>query len=176
MHRVGTTPEDLRDVAAAVLAEPGLQLEGIWTHLPVADGEHDADIAFTEGQLDLFDRLVTDLAAAGISVPLLHAANTAGAIAFPARATPWCAAASASTATCPGAAVQAAFDEQARGEQLRPVMSLKARVVAVRTLDAGERPSYGRLRPLPARSRSPPSPSGTPTACRGHSSTAATRC
>ena len=31
-------------------------------------------------------------------------------------------------------------------------MSLKARVVAVRTLEAGERPSYGRLRPLPARS------------------------
>jgi alanine racemase len=30
-------------------------------------------------------------------------------------------------------------------------MALKARVVAVRTLDAGERPSYGRLRPLAAR-------------------------
>ena len=31
-------------------------------------------------------------------------------------------------------------------------MALKAQVVAVRTLDAGERPSYGRLRPLPERS------------------------
>jgi len=31
-------------------------------------------------------------------------------------------------------------------------MSLKARVVAVRELQAGERPSYGRLRPLPERS------------------------
>ena len=31
-------------------------------------------------------------------------------------------------------------------------MALKARVVAVRTLDAGERPSYGRRRPLPTRS------------------------
>ena len=31
-------------------------------------------------------------------------------------------------------------------------MALKARVVAVRTLEPGERPSYGRLRPLPARS------------------------
>jgi alanine racemase len=30
-------------------------------------------------------------------------------------------------------------------------MALKARVVAVRELEAGERPSYGRLRPLPAR-------------------------
>jgi alanine racemase len=31
-------------------------------------------------------------------------------------------------------------------------MSLKARVVAVRELEAGERPSYGRRRPLPTRS------------------------
>jgi alanine racemase len=35
---------------------------------------------------------------------------------------------------------------------LRPAMSLKARVVAVRQLAAGERPSYGRLRPLTERS------------------------
>ena len=153
MHRVGTTPEDLRDVAAAVLAEPGLQLEGIWTHLPVADGEHDEDIAFTEGQLDLFDRLVTDLAAAGISVPAAprgqhgrgHRLSPLAPRHGPLRYRPL---------RLPSRApVRAAFDQQVRGEQLRPVMSLKARVVAVRTLDAGERPSYGRLRPLPARSR-----------------------
>jgi alanine racemase len=47
--------------------------------------------------------------------------------------------------------VQRAFDEQARGEVMRPAMALKARVVAVRELEAGERPSYGRLRPLPSR-------------------------
>jgi alanine racemase len=37
----------------------------------------------------------------------------------------------------------------APGEALRPVMSLKARVVFVRNLRAGERPSYGRKRALP---------------------------
>jgi alanine racemase len=52
----------------------------------------------------------------------------------------------------PGQPVRAAFDAQAGGEQLRPAMALKARVVAVRVLEAGERPSYGRLRPLPTRS------------------------
>jgi alanine racemase len=52
----------------------------------------------------------------------------------------------------PGPAVADAFAEQAGGERLHPAMALKARVVAVRTLDAGERPSYGRLRPLPGRS------------------------
>ena len=83
MHRVGASPEDLPAVAAAVAARPELRLEGLWTHLPVADGERDEDRAYTAGQLDLFDRLAAGLAAAGLAVPLLHAANTAGAVAFP---------------------------------------------------------------------------------------------
>ena len=82
MHRVGAAPEDLVAIAAAVGREPMLELEGVWTHLPVADGELAEDRAYTEGQLDLFDRLVADLAAAGIAAPVLHAANTAGAVAF----------------------------------------------------------------------------------------------
>jgi alanine racemase len=154
MHRVGAAPEDLVAIASTVVHEPMLELEGVWTHLPVADGEQDEDRAYTARQLELFDRLVADLAAAGIRAPVLHAANTAGAIAFPASRH--------DLVRCglglygylpgtPGGAVSAAFATQAGGDALRPAMALKARVVAVRTLDAGERPSYGRLRPLAAR-------------------------
>jgi alanine racemase len=152
MHRVGTAPGDLPAIAAAVLAEPLLHLEGVWTHLPVADGELAEDRAYTEGQLDLFDGLVADLADAGIRVPVLHAANTAGAIAFPRSRLDMVRCGIGLYGYLPGRAVGDAFDEQAGGERLRPAMALKARVVAVRTLEAGERPSYGRRRPLPARS------------------------
>jgi alanine racemase len=151
MHRVGAAPEDLGAMAAAVVAEPALQLEGIWTHLPVADGEAE-DRAYTEGQLALFDHLVAELAAAGISAPMLHAANTAGAIAFPLARHDMVRCGLGLYGYLPGRSVQAAFDVQAAGDSLRPAMALKARVVAVRTLQAGERPSYGRLRPLPVRS------------------------
>jgi alanine racemase len=151
MHRVGAAPEDLRAIAAAVVAEPSLELEGIWTHLPVADGEAE-DRAYTEGQLARFDHLVAELAAAGITAPLLHAANTAGAIAFPQARHDMVRCGLGLYGYLPGRSVQEAFDAQAGGEQLRPAMELKARVVAVRTLSAGERPSYGRLRPLPTRS------------------------
>ena len=82
MHRVGVAPEDLGAVAAAVEGEPALRLDGVWTHLPVADGEQAEDRAYTEGQLDLFERLVGELRAGGISPPMLHAANTAAAVAF----------------------------------------------------------------------------------------------
>jgi alanine racemase len=151
MHRVGAAPEDLHAVAAAVTAEPLLHLEGIWTHLPVADGDL-ADRSYTEGQLLVFDRLVAELAAAGIEAPLLHAANTAGAIAFPSARHDIVRCGLGLYGYLPGRSVQDAFDAQADGEELRPAMALKARVVAVRCLDAGERPSYGRRRPLPTRS------------------------
>ncbi len=151
MHRVGADPGELVALAATVARNPMLHLEGVWTHLPVADGEQAADRAYTESQLDLFDRLVTDLAQAGIRTPVLHAANTAGAIAFPRSRHDMVRCGIGLYGYLPGPSVTRAFGEQAPGETLRPAMSLKARVVAVRELGAGERPSYGRLRALPAR-------------------------
>ncbi len=151
MHRVGVAPEKLPDVVAAVVAEPMLELEGVWTHLPVADGGAEVDRQFTSTQLDVFERLVAGLEAQGVSVPLLHAANTAGTIAFPKARLGMVRCGLGLYGYLPGAPVHAAFAEQTGGETLVPAMSLKARVVAVRTLDAGERPSYGRLRPLPGR-------------------------
>ena len=84
-------------------------------------------------------------------VPVLHAANTAGAVAFARSRHDMVRCGIGLYGYLPGDAVRAAFDAQAAGARLLPAMSLKARVVAVRTLPAGERPSYGRLRPLPAR-------------------------
>jgi alanine racemase len=151
MHRVGAAPEDLPAVVAAVVREPMLELEGVWTHLPVADGESEEDRTYTESQLGLFDRLAAALAADGIRPPVLHAANTAGTVAFPRARHDMVRCGIGLYGYLPGEGVRAAFDAQAGGAALRPAMSLKARVVAVRALDAGERPSYGRLRALPER-------------------------
>ncbi len=152
MHRVGAAPADLPAIVDAVVREPMLQLEGVWTHLPVADGVQTDDRAYTDGQLDLFDRLVADLAADGIVAPVVHAANTAGAVAFPRSRYDMVRCGIGLYGYLPGPTVGEAFDAEAGGEELCPAMALKARVVAVRTLEPGERPSYGRLRPLPARS------------------------
>ena len=159
MHRVGAAPEDLGEVVAGVAAQPTLRLEGLWTHLPVADGDRAEDRDYTESQLDLFDRLTADVEAAGIAVPLRHAANTAGAVAFPRSRYDMVRCGLGLYGYLPGAgagaangAVGRALEAQIPGERLVPAMSLKARVVAVRVLEAGERPSYGRLRPLETRS------------------------
>jgi alanine racemase len=81
MHRVGATPGDLLDLAQRVVEHPGLQLEGVWTHCAVADEPGDP---FTSVQLGRYDAVLDELAAAGIDVPVRHAANSAATIANPA--------------------------------------------------------------------------------------------
>jgi alanine racemase len=158
MHRVGAAPELVPALAEAIELEPALRLEAIWTHLAVADGETADDRAFTALQLERFDKAVAGLPA---RPPLCHAANTAATLSRPearydmvrcgigvyglppsaARAAPG-----------GGAAGEAAGEAAAILRHMRPVLSLKATVAAVRELDAGERPSYGRARALPQRS------------------------
>jgi alanine racemase len=135
----------------AIAADPLLRLEGLWTHLAVADGEQGEDRDFTLEQLGEFDRLVAELHAAGIDPDVLHAANTAGAIAFPSARYGMVRCGIGLYGYPPGPTVQRAL-AAATTDELRPVMSLRARVVSVRTLPAGARPSYGRLRPLPEES------------------------
>jgi alanine racemase len=151
MHRVGADPSAVPALIQAIVDDPLLRFEGLWTHLSVADGESGDDRAFTLGQLEAFDRVVADLKQHGVEAQVLHAANTAGTIAFPTSRYDMVRCGIGLYGHLPGAAVGGAFEAAAGGVTLQPAMSLKARVVAVRTLDAGERPSYGRRRPLPER-------------------------
>ena len=80
MHRVGAHPDDAVTLAKQVQAHPSLRLEGVATHLAVAD---EPDDPATAEQLAVFDDALAELARHGIDVPLVHAANSAGAIAHP---------------------------------------------------------------------------------------------
>ena len=68
-------------LAVAVDRDPALRLEGFWTHFAVADA---LDDPYTTEQLARFDAAVAALAERGIRPPLLHAANSAGAMWHPA--------------------------------------------------------------------------------------------
>ncbi|MGH9082542.1 MAG: alanine racemase [Acidimicrobiales bacterium] len=139
MHRIGADPAATPALVAAVEAEASLRLEGLWTHLAVADGTGEEDRRYTEEQLARFDGVVAALPGAP---RVLHAANSAATLVWPAARYDMvrCGIALYGVPPAPG------------GQRLRPALSLRARVVAVRELAAGERPSYGRLRPLAERS------------------------
>lgn len=151
MHRVGVSPDEAAALVGSCEAEGALQVEAVWTHLAVADGVSDEDRAFTALQLERFDKVVAGLPT---RPRLLHAANTAGAVAWPASRYEMVRCGIGLFGCAPSPAMadgSAGEDVQSVLDSLRPVLSFRARVSAVRELDAGERPSYGRRRALPER-------------------------
>lgn len=80
MRRVGCEPDEAVALAKVITAAERTRLEGTMTHLAVAD---EPGLPTTDAQLDAFDRILTDLADAGIEPGIRHAANSAGAIAHP---------------------------------------------------------------------------------------------
>ena len=77
MGRLGVFPEHTPDFVRSLCALPGLVIEGIFTHLSVADGTSEWERAYSAEQLAAFDRVLVELAAAGIRIPLIHAENSA---------------------------------------------------------------------------------------------------
>jgi alanine racemase len=133
MHRVGATADVAVALARAVADAPSLELQGFWTHLAVAD---EPDNEYTAGQLQRFEDARRRLADAGVVPELVHAANSAGAIAHPAARFDLVRCGIAIYGEAPSTEVGAAIG-------LRPALSLKAGVSYVKPLAAGERVSYG---------------------------------
>ena len=149
MHRVGADADDVPVLAGAIAAHPGLVLGAVWTHLAVADGDGPGDRAFTALQLERFDAVLAALAAAGHRPPMAHVANSAGTIGVAASRRDMVRCGLALYGMTPTPALASALAEATGGHCLQPVLSLRSRVTYVRHLSSGERPSYGRCRPLP---------------------------
>jgi len=139
MHRVGVAPNETVSLASFVSSYESLTIEGVYTHFAVADDpSHPANAA----QLSAFNTVLENLSSRGINPPLVHAANSAAALANePSRFT-MVRLGIAMYGLRPGAGVA----DLCAG--LIPAMSLKARVSAVRWVEAGEAVSYGLVRPL----------------------------
>jgi len=155
MHRVGADPADVVALVDAVSDAPGLTFAALWSHLAVADEVGDEDRRFTTHQLALLAETRAALAAAGADPPMVHTANSAGAIAFPAARLDMvrCGISLYGVIPMPPLDQILVDDPAVQGtELLRPVLTLRSAVSFVRALDAGERPSYGRRRPLETRS------------------------
>ena len=160
MHRVGADVGDAPALADTIAADPGLRLGAVWTHLAVADGDGTDDREFTRAQLQRFDALLAGLAAAGHRPGLTHVANSAGTIAVPEARRELVRCGIALYGVAPTEALAGQLSSAPGGGRLRPVLSLRTRVTFVRDLDQGERPSYGRRRPLARRSTVATAPIG----------------
>jgi alanine racemase len=149
MHRMGVSTDELDDVLDLLSNAPAVTLEGVYTHFASADSPDAVDRAYCVEQLARFDVALTRVAAHGFSPPIVHTANSAAALALPDARRTMARVGLALYGYLPNPALAEVLAQ--RSLALRPALSLHARVTAVRTLDAGERPSYGRRRALPAR-------------------------
>lgn len=132
MHRVGARPEDAPALVQRIADHaPALRLEGVFTHLAVADEPADP---YTKEQLRIFDDV---LAALPVVPERVHAANSAGALAHPDARRDFVRAGIVLYGISPGPGVEDYCAD------LRPVLALKARVSSVQRRRAGDRISYG---------------------------------
>jgi alanine racemase len=136
MHRVGASPGDVAGLARAVAADPAVVLEGLYTHLAVAD---DPAGPYTQEQLACFDRVVAELAATGARPPLLHAANSAGALLHSRSRYGMVRPGIAIYGIAPAASLQG----HPAVSPLRPALAFKAEVTYLKEVAGGEGISYG---------------------------------
>jgi len=132
MHRVGADPATAVELARRVHEHPHLELEAVWTHFAVADDAAQEEV--TARQQQRFADACAAIEAAGVPVPVRHAANAAGTLYAGAHL----------DVVRPGIAAYGYDPDPSRpNPDLRPVLSLKAEVSFCKVLEAGERLSYG---------------------------------
>lgn len=116
-----------------VWALPGLEVEGIFTHFAVSDETGEASKAYTTLQYRRFSNMLDALKARGIVPGICHCANSGAVAGYPQYA-------------CdmfrPGI-ISYGIGHQAALLGLRPVMTLKTVIGAVRELPADTAVSYG---------------------------------
>lgn len=133
MHRVGLPADQAVDAVTEISRLPGLAVEGAWSHLAVADVP---DHPFTRKQLDLFSELTDRIERTGLRLRYRHVANSAATMSLPEARLDLVRCGVACYGLWPGAALAGTAD-------LRPALSLKARVNLVKRVPAGDALSYG---------------------------------
>lgn len=130
MGRGGFLPSELTTVLPLLRQLPGLEIEGIGSHLPAAD----EDRAFSEQQFSDFNALITALGGDN-TFRWRHLANSAGLLGYPAHGC---------NLARPGLLLYGISPLVNPAIDVTPVMTLKSRVSLIRTLPAGHGVSYGR--------------------------------
>lgn len=138
MHRLGFDREAVSEVKKC-FSMKNIAVTGIFTHLCCSDSNFEDDIKFTKGQIKGFYDLLDALKEAGISLPKIHIQSSYGLLNYPELACDYVRA---------GVALYGVKslpeDAQKQPLDLRPVLSLKSRIILIRQVKKGDSVGYGR--------------------------------
>lgn len=135
MGRIGCLPEDAVKFAKIIDSSKFLSLGGMCTHFATADSYTQSDVDYTNLQFEKFIFATESVKKAGINPGIRHCANSALTLERPETHLDMCR---------PGIIVYGYYPGDLKGNDLKPVMALTTKVVAIRDFDEGKSISYGR--------------------------------
>lgn len=138
MHRLGFDKTDT-DKICSVFSMKNIKVCGIYSHLCVSDSLAEQDVNFTKMQIDSFYNLVNGLKEKGIEIPKVHIQSSYGLLNY-------------SDLKCDyvrvGISLYGVYsspnDKTLLNLNLKPVLSLKSKVVLIRKIKKGESVGYAR--------------------------------
>ena len=138
MGRLGAPAERAIEFAQAVSALPGLSVDGMFTHF-ASSGEPDR--SFTLSQISTFEKIIAGLKRRGIRIPICHASNSGGILAFPEADF---------DAVRPGIMIYGLYPSRdvPGSIPVREALTLKSTIVFLKEADRGATISYGRTHTL----------------------------
>jgi len=135
MHRVGVRPNEVIELASYLVGS-GIQLEGLFTHFALASTPTDP---FNKIQIELFDRVLEELASVGHVPQVVHQANTAATLEWPETHRSMVRVGIGLYGTEPSKF----FSERFKELGLKPAVWLRSEVSHIQTVESGEGVGYG---------------------------------
>jgi alanine racemase len=131
MSRLGVLPREVPKMAEVLAKNPHVRVSGLMTHFACADATEPESL---DRQMDLFDAATASMKSLGIDPPLRHAANSAAVLQSPRAHL---------NVVRPGIALFGVEPRAGICKELRPVMTVRTELVAVREIPAGQSVGYG---------------------------------
>ncbi len=129
MGRLGVNYNEAVKLISDISKLKNIEIEGIFTHFPKADIDKD----FTNKQISIFERLKKELDELGIAIKYAHAANSMGVIGYKQ---------SYFNLVRPGLIIYGLSPNRNSQLPLKPVISLKSKIVSIKEFPKGQGISY----------------------------------
>lgn len=139
MHRLGENYNNVSNLAAIFRLE-NLRIKGTFTHLSVSDSNAPEDISFTGTQIAHFYDTVQKLKDLGFDPGRLHVQSSYGVLNYPELECDY-----ARIGIALYGVLSSARDSVKVKIPLKPVLSVKARIVMTKSIEKGDAVSYGRI-------------------------------
>ncbi|MEW5758530.1 MAG: alanine racemase [Candidatus Omnitrophota bacterium] len=130
MGRLGINYSDAFNFIRDTNKLKSIKIEGLFTHFPKAD----SDKEYTYYQISLFNNILVQLSRSSIDIPLIHAANSVGVLKY---------SLSHFNLIRPGIVIYGLSPKENLKLHLRPLMSVKTKIIFIKKVSRGQGISYG---------------------------------